>query len=190
MHRIGKRAFLHPASRPCYRRGPGLPAHVRPAMGGPADAADDRSPGSTGGEPAHPAVTFARTMPGVVDRLWRAQWLSSGSLGCHLEATGIRPRAAASDGVCRRTPGLTTGIRARRQTGSGWTFGPRQARSRSQPPRPAGPRPACGHQRDGRRPRRVRPRAADEVCQRSICGRSQSIGRPRPRLTTGRGMSG
>ncbi len=80
-----------PSCTPCSRRGPGLRPHVRPAMArSPPTPLTIVSPGPTGGE-----------------------------LGCHLETAGIRPRAAASDGVCRGAPGLTTGIRARRQTGSG-----------------------------------------------------------------------
>jgi hypothetical protein len=53
-------------------------------------------------------------------------------------------------------------------------------RGREQPP----------HQRTEPRLGRVFPRAAWRTCQRSISGRSQRLGRPRPRSRTGRGMSG
>jgi hypothetical protein len=44
--------------------------------------------------------------------------------------------------------------------------------------------PAAGMD-EGRRPTRVRPSEAVFACHRSISGRSQSIGRPGPRFTTG-----
>jgi hypothetical protein len=47
-----------------------------------------------------------------------------------------------------------------------------------------------GRQRAARRFGRVRPSSTCRACHRSISGRSQRLGRPRPRSRTGRGMSG
>jgi hypothetical protein len=93
-----------PIPAPRFRRGPRLPPHVHRDGAAPRPPLTIVPPRPTG-EAVHPAVTFdPQDPPAPPTDLGARSGLSSGSLGCHPEAAGIRPRAAASDGVGRGTP--------------------------------------------------------------------------------------
>ncbi len=78
----------------------------------------------------------------------------------------------------------------RHQIGSGCSTGQGDHTIRNRTPNGTHVRPRPeDHQRLARRLGRVRPSSICRTCHRSISGRSQRLGRPRPRLRTGRGMS-
>jgi hypothetical protein len=114
---------------------------------------------------------------------------SSGRSSSHLRATTPRPSSTDNPAVSSRYGPLHDGHP------SPSSSGPSLQHMSLPPPSYSGStsftaRPRAGRAADGRRPRRVRPCATVVACQRSISGRSQSMGRPGPRFTTGRGMSG
>ena len=98
-----------------------------------------------------------------------------------------------SNGRGRGTSGRTAGIQARAPTGSLSDLRTeaieRQLFSPDSPAAPwvypAGAEGQCETRRLGRE----RPAASNSAAHRSISGRTQSMHLPRPRLTTGRGMS-
>ena len=118
---------------------------------------------------------------------------------------GPRPAGRQGDGrggretpACfeRRSAGVLTGgrrpVRARLPPASGSCAVSGKSHTHQEHPgerRPAG-REDHARQRAERSFLRVFPSASWRACQRSISGRSQRLGRPRPRSRTGRGMSG
>ena len=109
--------------------------------------------------------------------------------GSRRSGNGVVAQASPAGGVL---PIWRRPIRGRPQIGSGRSPGTKQSHTQKQERETADPRPRPS----GRRQRlgcflgRVRPSFTCRVCHRSISGRNQRLGRPRPRSRTGRGMSG
>lgn len=107
---------------------------------------------------------------------------------CHREGEDAPTRGAGRVTPCRKT-----GIQARLPPASLCCPGQDQSHLQQEQAQASERLPGdspCPHQRVGPRGRRVRPAATWRACHRSTCGRSQRLGRPGPRSSTGRGISG